>query len=1247
LEQGVNKDFNRRETIFPGATSIQSIFIGFVGLAFFVSSGKGRDVVQKLNHQRIPLIVPTEGRPGFTEISSVHSHLTFVNEVDEVASLRNQHLLSGSGVALGDMDGDGWCDLYFCGLESENRLYKNLGNWKFEDVTEPAGIACAQQYSTGAVWFDFDGDHDPDLFVTSLDKPTRCFRNDGSGRFLDVTESVGLSDQPAGMSMAVADIDGDGDLDLYVTHYRPTTIRDVPQTRYHVNIVNDQPVITQVNGRSIESPDLENRFELTPTGNVLEKGLPDLMYLNDGRGHFQIFSFSETGLIEFSSSSQNKLLHDWGLSAAFRDLNRDGMPDLYVCNDLDSPDRLWMNQGGGMFRPVAKDKLPLTSRFSMGVDFSDINRDGWDDFLVLDMKSRDHVKRQVQVLNLMPASGIGGRPQYMRNSLFLNRKDGSFSEIAWLAGLTASDWSWQPVFLDVDLDGYEDLLITNGQARDFQNMDIADEVDRLVAGNNPSPAEQLNLRKLFPPLATGNLAFRNQADLTFEEVSHEWGFDKVGISQGIAVADLDRDGDLDLVVNNLNETASLYRNNVSLPRIAVRLKGLAANGEGVGARIEIRISTLVQNQEIQCGGRYLSGDQMLRVFAASEPGEYSCEVIWPNGRRTMVPNVIPNSLYVINEGKSGIPEVRANTHSISETDPLFLEVTDAIMFQPQTSGFDEWARQPLLPHGFSGSGPGVAWYDMNRDGWEDLIFTNRRGGGLGVYLNDSGNGFRALRGLPPAMRNQTSVLALAGKQGDPLLLVGSSSYELNQDQHTAVVQFDLIKQRIDDRLPNPDSATGPLALADVDSDGDLDLFIGGRIIPGRFPEPASSMICVNQDGVFNHAPEISQSFEYVGLVQSAVFSDLDSDGDPDLLLACQWDTLKVFENHQGRFKDATHKFGLDRYHGLWNGVTCGDFDGDGRMDIAATNWGLNHRFNFVDGIEYRLYYGDLDGSGSVDIVEAYLEDSSDLFLPTRTRNELALGLPSLSRIFPTHKDYAEVSVSEFLAKWHGQVKRVKADTFESCIFLNRTEGFVRKPLPREVQLAPSFGVTVGDYNGDGVCDLFLAQNFSNNVLNYEKNVSGQPSLLLGKGDGTFQLSSQAESGLHIEGDQRAAAVADYDHDGRLDLLIVRPDRTPKLFRNRNAVPGLRLRLKGSLNNPEGIGAQIRPQYSDGLGPAYEVRAGEGFWSQNSSVQIIGKKEQLVALHVRWPGREYRVYPVSGKLSQEIVLSPDGSSYRVR
>ena len=1159
--------------------------------------------------------------------------MEFTNVLTVERGLTNQIYLSGCGVAAGDVDGDGNCDLFFCGIDSPCRLYRNLGNWRFQDATAAAGLSGVGLGAAGATFADVDGDGDLDLLVTGISRGARLFLNDGKGRF---TESpAGLDSHSAAMTVALADVDGDGDLDLYVANYRPDTFQDEPGVRFLIRATNGHRFIQAIDDKPVTQAD-RNRYHLDPAGNtVLENGEADGFYLNDGAGRFTQVSWTGGAFLDESGRPLAAAPLDWGYTAQFRDMTGDGAPDLYVCNDSESPDRVWINDGRGRFRALPALAMRQTPVSSMSIDFADINRDGVDDFFVSDMLSRDHRMRHtlMSARHPLPLPGqIDDRPAVGRNMLYLGRGDGSYAEIAQLAGLDATDWTWSPLFLDVDLDGYEDLLITTGLERSLRDADARMQIARAKAQKRLTKHEFLDLRRrLMPRLESRNWVFRNRGDLTFETAGAAWGFDSTLVSHGIVTADLDNDGDLDVIVNCMNGPALIYRNNTSAPRVMVRLKGARPNTRGIGARIRFLGGPVPQSQEMICGGHYLSGDDPARVFAAgSLTNRLSLSVTWRSGRVTALEEVKPNRVYEVAEPAAEGPYPPPVPRPAPPA-PLFRDVSERLAHTHVETDFNDFERQPLLPRKLSRPGPAVCWTDLNGDGWDDILIGCGPGGQPSARLNDTRGGFVPAPGFPAqdAPPGETvSILGLPGPGGARVWL-GRSTYRTS-DGSPAVLALAAPGERagVLGSVAAWESSVGPMAIADLRGEGRLSLFAGGRVVPGRYPEPASSRLFRIEEGRL--APDLAASavLEKAGLVSGAVFTDLDGDGLPELVLAVEWGPLRIFRNRGGALspwdwpvQGAACGTNLSAITGWWNSVVAGDFDGDGRLDLAAGNWGRNTRQQFYLPQPLRLCYGDINGAGQVDLVDAHFEPALNKHVPWRYWDSLARALPFLQERFPSFASYSTAGVEELLEGRMDRVHVASAVTLDSMVFLNRGDFFQARSLPLEAQMSPVFGLVAADFDGDGREDLFLAQNSSavdNETSRYD---AGRGLLLAGDGRGGFAALSGAASGILIHGEQRGAAACDYDRDGRVDLLAGQTGAATILLRNEGARPGLRVCLKGPAGNPGAVGAVLR-LLDGGLGSggfAREVHAGAGYASQDSLVQVLPAAAHPARVQVRWPG----------------------------
>jgi hypothetical protein len=1203
---------------------------------------------QEAHYRWRALAIAPRGHTGFTQLTARATGLVHRNEVDDEHALANRILLIGAGAALGDIDGDGLPDVFLASVERPAALYHNSGNFHFVDVTAASGIDTKGLATTGAVFADIDGDGDLDLIVGTLGGPLKLWLNDGKGHFADATAASGLTGGYAATTITLADVDGNGTLDLYVATYKTRNALDAfpPQARLF-----DQ-VVKKIDGKYqvVDPWKTEYRIDERPDlGGVVrsQRAEVDLFFLNDGHGHFTRVPIAGP---RFSDEDGKPLAAEddfFTLAARFYDVNGDGAPDLYVCNDYEDPDQFWLNDGKGNFRLVPPLSIRETSNTCMSVDFADVNRDGHVDLFTTDMLSPTLAARQRQIATHTPLPKRVGltpdRGQWMRNTLQLARGDGTWAQVADFAGVAATDWSWGSAFLDVDLDGYEDLLVVNGHRWDIRDADTFDRI------RNSYPRIRWNREQgEFPRLAARSVALRNNGDVTFRDVSREWGFGvDDAMSQGIALADFDGDGDLDVLVTRLDAPPALYRNESNASRVAVRLKGARPNDRGVGAVVTVLAPSLpAQSREMTAGGYYLSGSDTQLAFATGRDSLVTIEVRWRNGR-SVVRSVRANRLYEIDEagslGGGGAPA--ASTDSAR---PLFENATALLGGHTHVDSlFDDYVRQPLLPSKFSQLGPGVSWIDADGDGREDLVVGTGRGGFLAV-LRNTGTGFTRLREPGAAAKwDLTTILPVPNAGSGTMLLAGQSSYESSSPAEALGVPS-VIGYALRGGAPSapvaiapPESASvGALALGDVDGDGRLDLFVGARVIPGTWPFPAPSRLYLRTaEGRFVLDTANAKALASLGLLSAALFADLDGDGWPELIVAAEWGPVRVLHNERGRYRDVTRDWGMYGLTSRWNGLAAGDFDGDGRIDLVATSWGRNVPWPASPERPYELVIGNF-GAGGPGLVFARRDSLTGREMPLESFSRLATVLPSMQTRIATFTEYSKLTVDGVLGDSTKAVARLGATTFEHTLFLNRGGRFELRSLPSAAQIAPAFGVVVADFDGDGREDLFLAQNFSPTEIGTMRFDAGAGQILLGDGRGGFRPLSVRTSGISVLGDQRGAAAADYDADGRVDLAVTQNGAATTLWHNSGATPGVRVHLSAGPGNPLGIGSQLRIVAGAVRGPVREVRAGGGYWSMDGAVTVLALPAGASALWVRWPlGRE-QIVPLTPGQHDVRLRSPE-------
>lgn len=1054
----------------------------------------------------------TNNRTLFTQLNAEVTGITFNNEVTDEKEhniLLYSNYYGGAGVGVGDFDKDGLPDLYFAGNLVNDQLYHNQGGFQFKDISSSAGLENTGSWSSGVIVGDVNGDGWEDIYVTCElydDQPAlranKLYINQGNLTFKNEAAQWGVADTARTRHATFLDYDKDGDLDLFVLNQPPNPGNYSPYLGADLGKDEYTSRLYQNTG---------NQFiDVTEQAGVLKTGFPN--------------------------------------SVVATDLDKDGYTDLYIANDFDAPDFLYHNNGDGTFTDILKTSTGHTSFYSMGVDAADINNDGWQDLMVLDMVAEDNFRLKANMSGMNPDNfwkvvRNGGHYQYMFNTLLLNRGLNTFGDIAQYAGIAATDWSWSNLFADLDNDGLKDLYVTNGLVRDIRNTDADKKFTKHVVetsakfieaypdSSNISMIDIIDLEeslKIIPSEKLTNYAYRNTGDAAFEKKTVDWGLDQKSFSNGSAYADLNNDGHLDLIVNNINEAAFIFKNegasvsNNHFLRIKLEDPNQATT---LGTTVMVDINGTKQYvTTTSVRGMYSTSEQIVHFGIGKAESVDKIEITWPDGSITTQSSVAADQLLVVAKANTSQPK-----NALKPT--LFQARTDnkGLEFKHQENYFDDYRFQVLLPHELSHYGPAMAVADVNGDGLEDLFFGGASGQTGSLLLQRSNGSFQKATQQPwrqqSIMEDVDAIFFDVDLDGDQDLYIGSggNAFEANHFFYTDRLYLNDGSGNFTyeaNRLPELHISTGVALSFDYDGDGDQDLFVGERFIPRDYPAPGSGYLLENKNGHFNEVTgQLAPDFDKLGLITDAISTDLDQDGNSDLMITGEWMTPKIFLNKENGFIDHTGAYGLDSLHGWWFSIQKADFDQDGDEDFILGNLGTNYKYQASKEEPFEVYYNDFDGNGSKDIVLSYYNFGKQY--PVRGKSCSTQQVPDLSKKFDTYELFAASGLNEIYEpeKLQGGLHLI-ASHFESVILENKGTTLVPKALPAPAQWAPIMDVTIDDFNRDGNLDVIYGGNLYVSEIETSRADAGIGGLLLGDGQGNFKAVPASESGIYVPKDIR-------------------------------------------------------------------------------------------------------------------------------
>ncbi|GAB3643133.1 VCBS repeat-containing protein [Spirosoma arcticum] len=1069
--------------------------------------------------------------PLFTLLSPDQTGVVFANNLTEGLNtnvLMYEYFYNGGGVAVGDLNGDGLDDIYFTANMVPNQLYLNKtapgrGPMKFTDVTAVAGVAGREgPWKTGVTMADVNGDGRLDIYVCHSgavrpeNRIPELFINDGPDaqaipHFTDRTAEFGL-DKPAQTTQVVFfDYDRDGDLDLFQLNHNPRLL----------------PIL-----------------DVAATLSLLKQANPEIgvrLYRNT-RNRF-------ADVTERSGLSSSVL--SYGLGIGVSDLNADGWPDLYVSNDYGVPDYLYINNQNGTFTDKLKTSVGHTSNFSMGNAVADVNNDARPDIFTLDMLPEDNRRQKLllapdnyEKYALSVASGF--HHQNMRNMLQISNGDGTYQETGQLAGISNTDWSWAPLFADYDNDGWKDLYVTNGYVRDYTNQDFLKYMTDFMQNrpSNPSREDVLELVKRMPSSNVVDYAFRNRGgsgDVGFENAGPAWGLTQASNSTGAAYADLDNDGDLDLIVNNTNQPAFIYRNEATKQRknhyLALKLMGAGANTQGIGANV-----TLYRNgkrqyvEQMLTQGYQSSVSPRLHFGLGTDAGIDSLRVVWPTGKQQLLTTVKADQMLTVRE-----TDARQNYRTPRPQPTLFQETKAPLAYTHPGSTTNDFKRQTLLVTALSFSGPCMTKADVNADGREDVFVGGSSGQAGSVLVQQASGQFIRLPQpafeLDKAGEDTDAIFFDANGDGASDLYVCSGGYgDFGPDDPRLQDRLYLNDgkgnfTKSPDALPVMRTSKSCVRVADINGDARPDLFVGGRVVPGRYPETPRSYLLINdgkgqgsQPHFTDQTDQLAPTLAQIGMVTDAAWTDLNGDRKPELVVVGEWMPVTVFGLVNGagiKLTNQTTAFLGKQYRGWWNKLLVNDLNGDGRPDLVVGNQGLNTQCRASDREPAELVYKDFDNNGKVDpVLCLYVQGKP---YPHATRDELLDQIGMLRKRFINYDSYANATLTDvFTTDELQDAKRLSANHFQTTCFISTPAGKLTEvPLPMAAQVAPVFTLTSLDYDRDGHRDLLLCGNTTQARLRFGRSDANSGVLLRGNGRGGFTAVPQAESGFRLSGDVRS------------------------------------------------------------------------------------------------------------------------------